>query len=227
MGRGRNTRRPCSTVRRSGLGQDAAGQARRDARSVRARRDQRPDQRAAPRRRLELTARDRLLPPGADRLPPRLPAAHRPDHADALAQGGRRRRRLRDEGLDAQRPRDLAALPARRRLLPRGSARHPRSTAALSSVARAGSLSPVPWLVPVTPDVIRRLAVIQREWQRIDPKFLDDEEQRFWATIAGRQIRFDQRTEFARKFTEGRAGKGRSRPSSPSAPPRTRTVASA
>ncbi|WP_181813268.1 DEAD/DEAH box helicase [Gaiella occulta] len=69
-------------------------------------------------------------------------------------------------------------------------------------------LSPVPWLVPVTPDVTRRLLVIQREWQRIDPKFLDDEEQRFWATIAGRQIRFDQRAEFARKFTEGRAGKG-------------------
>jgi ribonuclease E len=69
-------------------------------------------------------------------------------------------------------------------------------------------LSPVPWLVPVTPDVARRLAVIQREWQRIDPKFLDDDEQRFWATIAGRQIRFDQRAEFARKFTEGRAGKG-------------------
>jgi ribonuclease E len=69
-------------------------------------------------------------------------------------------------------------------------------------------LSPVPWLVPVTPDVARRLAVIQREWQRIDPKFLDDDEQRFWATIAGRQIRFDQRAEFAKKFTEGRAGKG-------------------
>ncbi len=69
-------------------------------------------------------------------------------------------------------------------------------------------LSPAPWLVPVTPDVARRLLVIQREWQRIDPKFLDDDEQRFWATIAGRQIRFDQRTEFARKFTEGRAGKG-------------------
>ena len=61
---------------------------------------------------------------------------------------------------------------------------------------------------PVTPDVARRLAVIQREWQRVDPKFLDDDEQRFWATIAGRQIRFDQRAEFARKFTEGRAGKG-------------------
>jgi len=69
-------------------------------------------------------------------------------------------------------------------------------------------LSPVPWLVPVTPDVARRLAVIQREWQRIDPKYLDDDEQRFWATIAGRQIRFDQRAEFARKFAEGRASKG-------------------
>ena len=69
-------------------------------------------------------------------------------------------------------------------------------------------LSPVPWLVPVTPDVARRLAVIQREWQRIDPKYLDEDEQRFWATIAGRQIRFDQRSEFARKFTEGRASKG-------------------
>ncbi len=68
-------------------------------------------------------------------------------------------------------------------------------------------LSPVPWLVPVTPDVARRLAVIQREWQRIDPKYLDEDEQRFWATIAGRQIRFDQRADFARKFTEGRASK--------------------
>ena len=68
-------------------------------------------------------------------------------------------------------------------------------------------LSPVPWLVPVTPDVARRLAVIQREWQRIDPKYLDEDEQRFWATIAGRQIRFDQRVEFARKFAEGRASK--------------------
>ena len=69
-------------------------------------------------------------------------------------------------------------------------------------------LSPVPWLVPVTPDVARRLAVIQREWQRVDPKFLDSDEQGYWATIAGRQIRFDQRAEFAQKFVEGRAGKG-------------------
>ena len=68
-------------------------------------------------------------------------------------------------------------------------------------------LSPAPWLVPVTPDVARRLAVIQREWQRIDPKFLDEDEQRYWATIAGRQIRFDQRAEFAKKFAEGRASK--------------------
>jgi ribonuclease E len=66
-------------------------------------------------------------------------------------------------------------------------------------------LSPAPWLVPVTPNVARRLAVIQREWQRIDPKYLDEDEQRFWATIAGRQIRFDQRAEFAKKFAEGRA----------------------
>jgi superfamily II DNA or RNA helicase len=68
-------------------------------------------------------------------------------------------------------------------------------------------LSPAPWLVPVTPDVARRLAVIQREWQRIDPRFLDDDEQRYWATIAGRQLRFDQRAEFAKKFAEGKASK--------------------
>jgi hypothetical protein len=69
-------------------------------------------------------------------------------------------------------------------------------------------LTPAPWLVPVTPDVARRLAVIQREWQRIDPRFLDEEEQRFWATIAGRAVRFDERAEFVKKFTEGRASKG-------------------
>ncbi|MBA2461394.1 MAG: DEAD/DEAH box helicase family protein [Actinobacteria bacterium] len=68
-------------------------------------------------------------------------------------------------------------------------------------------LSPAPWLVPVTPDVARRLAVIQREWQRIDPKYLDEDEQRYWATIGGRQIRFDQRGEFAKKFAEGRASR--------------------
>ena len=69
-------------------------------------------------------------------------------------------------------------------------------------------LTPAPWLVPVTPDVRRRIGVIQREWQRIDPRFLDDEEQRYWATIAGRQIRFDERASFVLKLTEGRASKG-------------------
>jgi hypothetical protein len=68
-------------------------------------------------------------------------------------------------------------------------------------------LSPAPWLVPVTADVKRRLGVIMREWQRIDPRFLDEDEQRYWATIAGRNVRFDERVEFAKKFTEGGASK--------------------
>jgi ribonuclease E len=69
-------------------------------------------------------------------------------------------------------------------------------------------LTPAPWLVPVTPDVRRRIAVIQREWQRVDPRFLDEDEQRYWATIAGRQIRFDERALFVLKLTDGRASKG-------------------
>jgi ribonuclease E len=69
-------------------------------------------------------------------------------------------------------------------------------------------LTPAPWLVPVTPDVRRRIAVITREWQRVDPRFLDDEEQRYWATMAGRQIRFDERASFVQKLTDGRASKG-------------------
>ncbi|MGZ4280818.1 MAG: DEAD/DEAH box helicase [Gaiellaceae bacterium] len=69
-------------------------------------------------------------------------------------------------------------------------------------------LSPAPWLVPVTPDVQRRLAVITREWQRVDPRYLDDDEQRYWATIAGRNVRFDERVEFVKKFTEGKASRG-------------------
>jgi ribonuclease E len=69
-------------------------------------------------------------------------------------------------------------------------------------------LTPATWLVPVTPDVARRLAVIQREWQRVDPKYLDDDEQRFWATIAGRQMRFDERATFVQKFTQSGASKG-------------------
>jgi ribonuclease E len=68
-------------------------------------------------------------------------------------------------------------------------------------------LAPAPWLVPVTPDVRRRLTVIQREWQRIDPRYLDEDEQRYWATIAGRSVRFDERAEFVKKFTESGASK--------------------
>ena len=112
---------------RSGQRAHASGQARRDPRRVRAGRDRHPDQRDAPRGGLELAARDRGHAPRADREPPRLPAAHRPDHAHAPAQGGRDRRRLREQGRDAQRPRDLAAQPARRRLLPRGRTRHARA----------------------------------------------------------------------------------------------------
>jgi ribonuclease E len=63
-------------------------------------------------------------------------------------------------------------------------------------------LTPAPWLVPVTSDARRRLTVITREWGRIDPKFLDEEEQRYWASVAGRSIRFDERAEFAKKLTD-------------------------
>jgi superfamily II DNA or RNA helicase len=68
-------------------------------------------------------------------------------------------------------------------------------------------LTPAPWLVPVTPDVRRRVGVIQREWQRIDPKYLDEDEQRYWATIAGRQIRFDERASFVQKLTDRSASR--------------------
>jgi superfamily II DNA or RNA helicase len=68
-------------------------------------------------------------------------------------------------------------------------------------------LSPAPWLVPVTPDVRRRLQVIQREWQRIDPRYLDEDEQRYWASIAGRQVRFEERAEFVKKLSDGKASK--------------------
>ena len=69
-------------------------------------------------------------------------------------------------------------------------------------------LTPASWLVPVTPDVKRRLGVITREWQRVDPRYLDDDEQRFWATIAGRAVRFDERTEFVKKLTAGTVSRG-------------------
>ena len=72
-----------------GVGPHAAARAGRDARGLRARRDQRARERPDPGRGLERAARDRLHAPRADRQPPRLPAARRPDHAPAPAQGGR------------------------------------------------------------------------------------------------------------------------------------------
>ena len=68
-------------------------------------------------------------------------------------------------------------------------------------------LTPAAWLVPVTPDVLRRRMVIAREWQRVDPKFLDEDEQEFWGEIAGRQLRFDERTAFVEKLTQRGASK--------------------
>ena len=85
-------------------------------------------------------------------------------------------------------------------------------------------LTPAPWLVPVTPDVRRRLAVIQREWQRIDPKYLDEDEQRYWGD--------DRRAQHALRGPHGaraqvhrarRVEERRSRSSSRPARPRTRT----
>src|SRR2546429_7922684 len=60
-------------------------------------------------------------------------------------------------------------------------------------------LTPAPWLVPVTPDVRRRIAGIQREWQGVGPRLLDGDEQGYWATMAGRQIRVDQRAAVVRE----------------------------
>ena len=61
-----------------GLRQNAPARPRRDARGLRARRDQRARQRAAAGRGMERAARDDLHAPRADREPPRLPAARRP-----------------------------------------------------------------------------------------------------------------------------------------------------
>src|ERR671928_1114299 len=61
-------------------------------------------------------------------------------------------------------------------------------------------LSPAPWLVPVTPDIRRRISVITREWERVDPGKLAEDEQLLWARLAGRQVRFEERQHFAEKL---------------------------
>jgi superfamily II DNA or RNA helicase len=63
-------------------------------------------------------------------------------------------------------------------------------------------LSPAPWLVPATPDARRRVTVITREWERVAPGKLADDEQLFWARIAGRQVRYEERQAFAEKLAK-------------------------
>jgi ribonuclease E len=63
-------------------------------------------------------------------------------------------------------------------------------------------LSPAAWLVPVTPDIRRRVTVITREWERVAPGRLADDEQLLWARIAGRQLRFEERQHFAEKLAK-------------------------
>ncbi len=63
-------------------------------------------------------------------------------------------------------------------------------------------LSPAPWLAPVTPNPRRRMVVITREWERVNPAKLADDEQLLWARLAGRQVRFDERQQFAEKLAK-------------------------
>ena len=124
----------------------AAARAGGDARGLRARRHQRARQRAAAGRGLERPARDDLHAPRADRQPPRLPAAHRPRHAPAPPQGGRRRRRLRRSRRAALRSHGHAAQPARRRPLQarRRSSRPSRRAGASAGAARPGRCCATP-----------------------------------------------------------------------------------
>jgi hypothetical protein len=52
----------------------------------------------------------------------------------------------------------------------------------------------------VTPDIRRRVTVITREWERVDPGKLAEDEQLLWARLAGRQVRFEERQQFAEKL---------------------------
>ena len=183
------------------------------------------DQRAAARRGLELAARDGVHAPRADRVEARLPAADRPDHADAPAQGGRDRRRLRAEGRDALRPRRLAPLAARRRLLPRGRARHARPAPPLGAprppeafagaVARPGHAGRRP---PARGDPARVAAGRPEVPRRRRAALLGDDRRAPDPLRPARRVRAEVRR-------GPRGARARSRPSSPSAPPRTRTGA--
>src|SRR5947209_15956166 len=53
----------------------------------------------------------------------------------------------------------------------------------------------------------QRIGRIMRMHPRKEAGIVVEDEQRYWATIAGRQIRFDERSSFVQKLTEGRASK--------------------
>ena len=126
----------------------------------------------------------------------------------APAQGGRHRRRLRPEGRDAQRARRSRCTRCSTRTSTARARASRRRRAAGRAAAHAGSSRR------------RRGSSRSRRtcgaasWSSsangsaIDPKYLDEDEQRFWATIAGRNIRYDERVDFVRKLTEGRASQG-------------------
>ena len=125
---------------RGGQRSHPAGQARGNACGLRARRDQRAHQRPAARRGLELAARERLHASCTDREPPRVPAAHRPNHAHPAAEGSRHRRRLRRSCGDTHGADDHASFAARLRFLPPGCARDPGAEAARSATNAAQAL---------------------------------------------------------------------------------------
>ena len=99
----------------------------------------------------------------------------------------------------------VSLAPARRGLLPGGArVAGPRRRQQRRTRRK---LSPVPWLVPVTPDVARRL---ERHPARVAAN-RPEVPRRGRAAVLGDDRRppdrFDQRGEFARKFAEGRATK--------------------
>ena len=127
---------------------------------------------------------------------------------DPSAQGSGHRRRLRSEGRDAQRACRLAALAARRRLLPRRRARHARRRAAGTSDARGGA------------SLRRRGSSRSRPTSGGASRSSSANGSGSTRSIStrtssasgrrspGRKMRFDERTEFVRKFTDRGASKG-------------------
>ena len=154
--------------------------------------------------RLELAARDRGHAPRPDCQPPRLPAAHRPDHAASPAR--------KEAGVvvdfvpksATHRACRLVTQPSRCRLLPKAPASRLRRGGASSDGHAASS----PRAMVGTGDA-RRPPSPRGHRPRVAAcgPLLDDDEQQYWASIAGRQVRFDERADFA-KLTESGATRG-------------------